>query len=99
MQPNDECYLICTKWFVDWINYVSYESTHQNNKDIKRIIQKPKYISNNLLINKSKMKLKQDKLIKKDFRIVSKDIWNFLYRLYGCKYVLYFYGIITVITY
>ena len=79
VEAGDECYLIHTKWLLAWLRFVFDEINGSF----------PKEISNNALLEGNRLK---HGLPKKDFRVLSQLVWEFLFRKYGGGPVISFIG-------
>ena len=82
MKPHDEWFLISTEWLASWLEFAKGTS-----------VNAPGKINNLELVDKEKpKKLNSQVTVKKDFRCVYKDVWNFFFERYGGGPVLYFLG-------
>ncbi|RYG69916.1 hypothetical protein EON64_01520, partial [archaeon] len=69
---NDECYLLCTIWHEMWLNFV-----------LKKTKRAPGLIDNNVLMDARRERFRPNTKPKKDFRPISKAVWEFFFHLYG----------------
>lgn len=67
-EPGDECYLIHTEWISIWIDWV------------KRIKPLPGPITNQIVVEASQTRAVKPK---RDFKVLSKIVWEFLFSRYG----------------
>eukprot|EP01041_Mallomonas_annulata_P012369 gene12369-26021_t len=80
MKPNDEWYVINVDWLSRWLEFAKGMAPLP-----------PGQISNSDLVDDSKpKKLRSNLAVKRDFRCVCKEVWNFFYEKYGGGPVLYF---------
>ena len=87
MKPNDEWYVINVDWLSQWLEFA---------KGMIPIAPGP--ISNINLVDEAKpRKLRSNLAVKRDFRCVCKEVWNFFYEKYGGGPILYFHGMTKII--
>jgi len=80
MKPNDEWYVINVDWLSHWLEFAKGMAPLP-----------PGQISNSDLVDDTKpKKLRSNLAVKRDFRCVCKEVWNFFYEKYGGGPVLYF---------
>ena len=82
MSGGDECYVLSTAWLQKWISYA------------KGQLQGPiGPISNLLLVDPGDtFKVKKALVVKKDFRPVCKNVWEYYFAAYGGGPVIMFHG-------
>ena len=77
--PESECYIISTTWMNKWKKFLSGDSL------------RPETIDNSSLIVKGfKVRMKRNLTLKTDYRLINKEVWEYLYQTYGGNAVIVF---------
>jgi hypothetical protein len=83
---NDDCYVVSTVWHTEWLDFATKQTTvHPGPIDNDRLLD-----PNNKNIAAKGLKHK------KDFRPISKAVWEYLFKLYGGGPVILFKGLFVV---
>lgn len=73
LNASDECYVIAVSWLEAWIKYSSCE-TNKSAGPIR---------NDGLIDPDNRERMRSDAKIKKDFRPICKDVWNYFFERYG----------------
>ncbi len=83
---NDDCYVVSTVWHTEWLDFATKQTTvHPGPIDNERLLD-----PNNRNIAAKGLKHK------KDFRPISKAVWEYLFKLYGGGPVILFKGLFAI---
>lgn len=86
VEAGEECYIVQANWLSAWLKSISEETNVPFTEEI----------SNRNLLDENGLSIRQSEILpKKDFRPVSRAVWEFLFEKYGGGPVIAFRGLFS----